>query len=742
MGAKYEKSLPKPQKINVVDFFCGCGGMSWGFKNTRQSHLAFNILAGIDINENALKSYRTNIGENALKLDVFAIAENPKLLSENIEALGQDCDTPLLFIGCAPCQGFSAHRKKDPRDDNRNDLMHAFAKICEAYSPDYIIMENVPEIITGRFSHYFNKTKDLLESEGYSLNYDILDMSLFGVPQRRRRAVVTGSKGAPIPLPEPVFDLENAPTVRSAIAHLEPICSGEVDKNDPMHQAPKHIPRILDKIKNIPPNGGDRRSLPEDHQLDCHTKVDDGQTPGFTDVYGRLRWDTPSVTITAKSSTPSCGRFLHPEQHRNISVREAAILQGFPQNYTFEGPFVQRYRQIGEAVPPSFARFLAKRLLDYVNHPQATLWPTLEPRENSTSEATAKKPLVVDAFCGAGGIALGFEWANFNTAYAFDVSEEAVATFATNIAPVSEVNDICAKDIRAKIREAVQDQDWVLVGGPPCQGFSQQRRGVDSDSRNNLVLAFADLVKDLAKNPPAAVILENVTYLDSPRGRDILNQFISEMEGEGYSVRRCDFNSADFAVPQLRHRIILVCLRNELGGVFEGAEPLTDKAWPTVGDTFRGLPPSTVDAEISNHSPSREGELNRRRISYVDMGEGRLSIPDELQLACHQKYNGHLDVYGRLDWFGQARTITGGFDSFTRGEFAHPFLHRSITHREAARIQGFPDYFAFKGNRAAVRKQIGNAVPPPLAYALAKGLKAWLNSTKSSEGQYSNRASA
>jgi DNA (cytosine-5)-methyltransferase 1 len=105
------------------------------------------------------------------------------------------------------------------------------------------------------------------------------------------------------------------------------------------------------------------------------------------------------------------------------------------------------------------------------------------------------------------------------------------------------------------------------------------------------------------------------------------------------------------------------------------------------------------------------------------MGAGRLSIPPRLQLPCHAgDYRGHRDVYGRMDWFLPARTITGGLDSFTRGEFAHPFQHRSITHREGARLQGFPDWFAFEGNRAATRRQIGNAVPPGMACAVAKAV--------------------
>ena len=180
-------------------------------------------------------------------------------------------------------------------------------------------------------------------------------------------------------------------------------------------------------------------------------------------------------------------------------------------------------------------------------------------------------------------------------------------------------------------------------------------------------------------------------------------------------------------MPQLRKRIIIVALPNRVAAFYKGPEPLTPARWPTVGEALANLPmPGSsehLQSGVSNHEPSREGAMNRRRIAYVDMGFGRMSIPQDLQLPCHaQSYRGHRDVFGRLDWFSQARTITGGFDSFTRGEFAHPFLHRSLTPREAARIQGFPDWFGFTGNRASVRRQIGNAVPPPLAFAVAKAI--------------------
>lgn len=719
MSDRYEKSLPIPRKIPVIDFFCGCGGMSWGFKNTRQSHLAFEVLAGFDIDQHALLTYEANIQSPGYCVDVFKLSENPKLLAEYLPVINEGLDRPFVFIGCAPCQGFSAHRKKDERDDPRNNLMYAFAKLCQHYLPDYVVMENVPEIVRGRFSNYFDKAKEVLEASGYTLNVDTLDLSQYGIPQRRRRAIVIASRTGLVKLPEPVLAFDEAITVREAISHLRVIPSGGFDPYDQNHRAPSHIPRILDKIKQIPPDGGDRRSLPIEEQLDCHSNIDGSKSPGFTDVYGRLRWDTPSVTITAKSSTPSCGRFLHPEQHRNISVREAAILQGFPQTYKFEGPFINRYRQIGEAVPPLFSRFVAKSILDNLTKPTVPVHLQSTKLSNNPEQGVSDNLYTVDAFCGAGGLTLGFEWAGFSPAYAFDVDKAAITTFNKNISPLGEVADVRNNEIRNKIMAAVHGKAFVVIGGPPCQGFSQQRRGEHEDPRNNLVLAYAELVEGI-KHKPVAVVLENVTYLDSPRGRTILKEYVERIEQLGYVIFRHDLNSAEFGVPQLRNRIIIVAIEKSLSSFYSGPEKSSPHVWSTVGDVLKGLPKLGT---LLNHQASAEGELNRKRIAYVDMGGGRLSIPPDLQLACHTKYGGHLDVYGRLDWFGHARTITGGFDSYTRGEFAHPFYHRSITHREAARIQGFPDSYEFQGNKAEVRRQIGNAVPPPLGYAIAMSIK-------------------
>jgi DNA (cytosine-5)-methyltransferase 1 len=721
----YAKKLPLPKFAYVIDFFCGCGGMSAGFLSTRQSHYAYKVLAGIDIDEDALESYRANIGAAAVKADIRRIAADPERLKDLIKGWNPEVMRPLVFIGCPPCQGFSALRKGDDRDDARNDLSLAFAKIVEHFRPDVIAIENVPEILKGRFSHHFSTALKRLRKAGYNLSQGVLDLSLYGVPQRRRRALVLGAQGASPGIPEPIFQPAAVRTVRDAIGHLNPLKAGAIDPVDPIHRAPAHTERLIRMFQKIPPDGGDRRDLPSALKLAAHRRLDLSKTPGFTDVYGRLRWNAPSVTITAKSRSPSSGRFLHPEQHRNISVREAALLQGFPHEYQFAGTPTQQYRQIGEAVPPIFARAVAWSILDFLEPPAQGTAPDFAKLAHKESN---RNFVTVDAFCGAGGLGLGFAAAGVETALAFDMDASAVKTYARNLG-AAEIIDVLSADVVKRIEAAAAGRDYFLVGGPPCQGFSHQRRGDALDPRNQLVLRFAELALR-AGHRPAAIVLENVTDLDLPRGKHILQDYVKALSSAGFLSFRHDLNCADFGVPQLRNRIVIVSLPEEVARFYEAPQRLTAQRWLTIGEAMQGLPePESMHAvHLPNHKAAAEGAENRRRIGFVDMGRGRKAIPADLQLPCHAKsYRGHRDVYGRLDWYSQARTLTAGFDSFTRGEYAHPFRNRSITAREAARIQGFPDYFEFTGNRAEVRRQIGNAVPPPMAFSLAMSLLAAFN---------------
>lgn len=594
-------------------------------------------------------------------------------------------------------------------------------------------MENVPEILSGRFSHYYQASASRLRSAGYVLEESIVDMSMYGVPQRRKRAIILGSLNGAIQLPAPIFSSATARTVREAISHLPPLQAGEVDLDDENHRAPAHTERLISLFSQIPADGGDRRAIPESLKLAAHRRLDNSPTPGFTDVYGRLRWDTPSVTITAKSRSPSSGRFLHPEQHRNITVREAALLQGFPHNYVFCGPPTQQYRQVGEAVPPLFARFVAASVLNHLNPPNSRHTLSVEWQKDETVNSTKMDArfAVIDAFCGAGGFSLGFTRSGLGPAFAFDIEQDAVRTYNRNIFPVASVADVADPSLASHAADLAKNKKLIVVGGPPCQGFSHQRKGNADDPRNHLVFRFADFIENLP-HPPVAVVLENVTDLELPRGIKVLRQFIFRMESLGLVPHRHVLNAADFGTAQLRRRVLMVFLAPDVSSHYEGPLPITPQRWLTVGEMLTGLPDLTStnmsETVVGNHMVSAESPQNRQRISYVDMGGGRLSIPRKLQLPCHAgDYRGHRDVFGRMDWFLPARTITGGLDSFTRGEFGHPFRHRSITHREGARLQGFPDWFIFEGNRAATRRQIGNAVPPGMAFAVAEAVFAALH---------------
>ena len=193
-------------------------------------------------------------------------------------------------------------------------------------------------------------------------------------------------------------------------------------------------------------------------------------------------------------------------------MREAAILQGFPQEFKFDGPFVNQYRQIGEAVPPVFARSL--RGYSWTSLTQKKTIPLLFKKSKSKEIRGGRTRIgLIDAFCGAGGISLGFEEAGFDALYAFDTDASAVDSFNRNLNPVAEVSDRSRPKIADLISRAVPlDRPYIIVGGPPCQGFSQQRRGDDEDVRNNLVVRYAHVIAQLPKMP-SAIVLEKMLLI-------------------------------------------------------------------------------------------------------------------------------------------------------------------------------------------------------------------------------------
>jgi DNA (cytosine-5)-methyltransferase 1 len=344
-------------EVQVIDLFSGCGGMSCGFVIAKTKNVAFKLLGGLDVDPHANATYERMLKKPALNMSARDLLTTSGL-DAALKAWGYDSSKPLVLIGCAPCQGFSSHRKKDSRLDERNDLVEVFGTIAAKLSPEVVIMENVPELLHTKHWDHFVEFRNVLENDGYTVRARLHNAAEFGVPQERFRALVIAARDrSKTHMPTSAYRANNYRTVRDAIGALPPLAAGDASKTDPMHLTSKHRPATVALLRAIPPDGGSRSSLPPAMVRDCHKAVD-----GFRDVYGRLWWDRPSVSITARCRTPSCGRFTHPEQHRGLSVREAALLQSFPPEWIFEGPFDDKYKQIGNAVPPLFARAIAETI--------------------------------------------------------------------------------------------------------------------------------------------------------------------------------------------------------------------------------------------------------------------------------------------------------------------------------------------------------------------------------------------
>lgn len=329
----------------AVDLFSGCGGMSEGLRQA-----GFDVVAAVEIDKHAAKTYAMNHPHTVL------FQQDIRLLqTENIKALLGRKPVHLL-AGCPPCQGFSSIRtlnRKQAVEDKRNDLILEFLRFIEELEPLTVMLENVPGLAN---YHLFQLMVERLGELGYGPKYDILDVSDFGVPQRRKRLVLVGSLLGELD----VVTCKMAPvTVEMTIGQMESVYETE----DPVHRIyPRHTPQVQKRIAMIPKNGGSRKALPKKEQLDCHQR----DNVGFNDVYGRMRWEDVSSTITGGCLNPSKGRFLHPEEDRCITAREAALLQTFPRDYRFPTDIPRRALalQIGNALPPKFCHIQAKNICD------------------------------------------------------------------------------------------------------------------------------------------------------------------------------------------------------------------------------------------------------------------------------------------------------------------------------------------------------------------------------------------
>lgn len=343
-------------KISAIDLFCGIGGLSYGLEKA-----GILVVAGVDLDESCRFAYERNVQAEFVQKDIF------KLRGEDLnEKYWSDNTQTKILAGCAPCQPFSPHSNKIKNRSNMKKwhLLDEFKRLVAETNPDIVTMENVPNL--GK-QEIFRNFVSFLEQSGYFVSYSNANCPDYGIPQKRRRLVLLGSKHGEISLMPKTYSDKKHITLKQAIGHLPPVEAGEVCESDPLHRTMKLSEINLRRIKASKPNGT-WLDWGEDLQLTCHKK-ESGKT--YKAVYGRMSWNEPSSTITTQFYNYGTGRFGHPIQDRALTIREAAILQTFPEDYRFceseKDIFIKRLGvHIGNAVPVELGFVIGKSILNHL----------------------------------------------------------------------------------------------------------------------------------------------------------------------------------------------------------------------------------------------------------------------------------------------------------------------------------------------------------------------------------------
>lgn len=344
------------------------------------------------------------------------------------------------------------------------------------------------------------------------------------------------------------------------------------------------------------------------------------------------------------------------------------------------------------------------------------------------------KPTVIDLFAGVGGLSLGFELAGFDITIANEYDSNIAAAYSKNRPDTKMV----VADIRSlPIKETFADyagKTTVVIGGPPCQGFSQkgQRKSIN-DPRNFLFLKYYDVVKFVK---PRYFVIENVPNLLTTEQGYFKKEIVELFSELNYTVNCGVLCAADYGVPQDRHR---TCIIGKFGSDVSVDLPQSNGCHTTVWDAISDLAylesgeGEEVSAyrfaaqsnyqrmlrsgseELYNHVATSHSQVTLERLSMISPERGKEMLPTE-----HLTKSIYSGTWCRMKKDGVARTITTRYDTPSSGEFTHPYLNRAITTREAARIQSFPDLYHFYGPKSSQMKQVGNAVPPLLGKAIAE----------------------
>jgi len=341
--------------VIAVDLFCGAGGLTRGLLDA-----GIEVKKGFDIDSRFKETYeKNNPGVSFNSKDVSCITKEDILNGIDLEK------NYFLLAGCAPCQPFSTINKQDLEEDDRKSLLLEFGRLVEQTKPNFIFIENVPGLATGKGKKIFDKFRKKLDNMGYNFVYKIIDAKNYGVPQKRKRLILIASDQSPINFSKETHGNSNSlipyVKVRDVISHYPVIRDGSKHKNILNHETRSLSKTNKMRMSLIKKNGGSRKDLPVNLRLKCHVKH-----KGHTDVYGRMSWDNIAPTLTCKCTSISNGRFGHPTQRRGISVREAAALQTFTDNYIFYETITLNTLMVGNAVPPLLAKRMGEAFLNNV----------------------------------------------------------------------------------------------------------------------------------------------------------------------------------------------------------------------------------------------------------------------------------------------------------------------------------------------------------------------------------------
>jgi DNA (cytosine-5)-methyltransferase 1 len=744
--------------MNAIDLFAGCGGLSKGFMDA-----GFDIIVGVDNDQAALNTFAKN--HNGAK-PLLADLSKQETFDEIVKIAGNRSID--VIIAGPPCQGFSL---TGPRnfDDPRNKLYLAVLEMVRQYKPKGFIIENVPGMATMYNGQVKDEVLRRFEAMGYNVKCQILCAADYGVPQIRKRLVYMGIRsdiGIP-EFPKPILTPENYITCRDALSDLPPRTEElgtEIDvyRTAPKtayqklmrgscnilsnHVATKHKQFVIDTISQVP-EGGNWRDLPEGV----------GSSRNFNEAWTRYDGNKPSRTIDTGHRN-----HFHYEYNRVPTIRENARLQSFPDDFVFTGTKTQQNRQVGNAVPPLLGYHLGKALGQIL---------------------TKKKIKTIDLFAGCGGLTEGFAQTGlYETKACVEWEIPQCQNLTKRLLDKWEISDANQRVIRFDIQRTDElihgfsDPDYgesvgldalvgdnldLVIGGPPCQAYSlagriRDENGMKNDYRNYLFESYLEVVVHFQ---PKAFVFENVPGLLSakPTGTPIVELIQKQFAEAGYEIipnlKDAVIDVSDYGVAQVRKRVIILGLSKKQYGA--QAKDLLNKFYTeilpknksirkktlreTIGDLPALYPTKSVltsnkirtahslhDSPITNHEAryqnARDIDIFSLLAKDIESGENKY-VSIEARKELYTKLTGktsNIHKYNVLRWDEPSTTIPAHLckDGLRH---IHPDSKqaRTITVREAARLQSFPDDYEFIGAMTDQFRMIGNAVPPEFARRLA-----------------------